>query len=152
MENLGNKKLWHEPKIAVFLSRKAKREFVQKVLEWVKESPSEVCFTGPFHSQAEKCFLHSVLQNGGKAIWLLGKSLPEYLSREEDRAIDEGRLLIASFFHRDHFNAATNRFVNDIAAMHSNAILFGQISYDSFLYPFYQRLLEKRKDDVKLIS
>ena len=33
MENLGNKKLWYEPKIAVFLSRKAKREFVQKVLE-----------------------------------------------------------------------------------------------------------------------
>lgn len=152
MQKLGNTKLWKEPKIAVFLSRKSQKEFMQKVLEWAKEIPPEVCFAGSFHSQAEKCFLHHVLQNGGKAVWLLGKSLPEYLSREEDRALDEGRLLIASFFHREHFNAATNRFANDIAAMHSKAILFGQISYDSFLYPFYQRLLEKRKDDVKLIS
>ena len=152
MEILGNRKLWEEPKIAIFISRKAKKEFVQKVIEWMKSVPNDVCFIGPFQSQAEKCFLHHVLQNGGKAVSLFGKSLSETLSREEDRAIDEGRLLLVSFFHREHFNAATNRLVNDVAASHAKAILFGQISYDSFLYPFYKRLCEKRKDDVKLIS
>jgi len=152
MEILGNPKLWNEPKIAIFISRKAKKEFVQKTLQWMQSIPSEVCFIGPFHSQAEKCFLHHVLQNGGRAVSLFGKSLPEKLSREEDRAIDEGRLLQVSFFHREHFNSATNRFVNDVAASHAKAILFGQISYDSFLYPFYKKLCKKRKSDVKLIS
>ncbi len=152
MESIGNPKLWKEPKIAVFISRSAKKEFVQKLLKWTRKVPNDICFIGPFHSQAEKCFLHRILQNGGKAISLFGKSLPETLSREEDRAIDEGRLLMVSFFRREHFNAATNRFANDVAAMHATAILFGQISYDSFLYPFYKRLCEKRPDDIKLLS
>ena len=149
---MGNSDLWYDPKIAVFISRTAKKEFVQKMFKWAQCISKEVCFIGPFHSQAEKCFLHRVLQNGGKAISLFGKSLPEILTREEDRAIDEGRLLMISFIEREHFNGATNRFVNDVAALHAEAILFGQIAYDSFLYPFYKRLCEKRKADVKLLS
>lgn len=152
MKTLGNPALWNEPKIAFFASRKAKAEFVRKVLAWSDSVSPDISFTGSFHSQAERCVLNHVLKKGKKVVWILGRSLPDPLSREESRAIAEGRLFIVSCFERDHYNFATARYANDMATRNSDAIVFGQISERSFLIPLYRRLHASRKSDVTVIA
>lgn len=151
MKTLGNPALWNEPKIAFFASRRARSEFVKKVLAWSDSVSPGIGFTGSFHSQAERCMLNHVLRNGKSVVWILGKSLPKSFSLEESRALDEGRLFIVSCFERDHYNMATARFANDMATRNSDAIVFGQISERSFLIPLYHRLQAQRESDVTVI-
>ncbi|WP_308603823.1 hypothetical protein [uncultured Fibrobacter sp.] len=148
MVYLGNQELWHQPKIAFFASRKANFEFIKKAILWVQEIPRDVCLIGSFHSHAEQAVLRHILRAGKSAIWILGKSIPEFFSREESRALDENRLLILSLVKREHFKKATAHCANDYAEMHSQAIVFGQIASNSFLFPVYKRLESSRPQDV----
>ena len=145
---LGNQELWKQPKIAFFASRKANFKFTKKAILWVQEIPKDVCFIGSFHSPAEQAVFRHILRAGKSAIWILGKSIPEFLSRDESNALDENRLLIFSLVKRERFKKATAHCANDFAVAHSQAIVFGQIADNSFLYPFYKRLKASRPQDV----
>ncbi len=149
----GNAELWSESKIAFFASRDSSEIVKEKIRCWSRnQAKNGMCFIGAFHSEAESALFHSALRNGGKAIWILGKSIPEELSCEEARALAENRLLIVSCFRRERYTAATSRFANHIAAMHSDAIVFAHISDRSRLFPFYRRICETRKNAVTRIK
>lgn len=147
--SVGNKALWAEPKIAFFASRNAGEKEMEKIRCWGRnQAKNGMCLVGAFHSDAEKALLSAALRHGGKAVWILGKSIPEVLSREESRALDENRLLIISCFHREHCKVSTSRYANHLSAMNANALVFAHISPQSTLYPFYRRQAEKRPQDV----
>ncbi len=149
----GNAKLWHETKIAFFASRDSSEIVKEKIRCWGRnQARNGICLVGAFHSEAESALFHAALRNGGKAIWILGKSIPGELSREEAKALAEDRLLIVSCFRREHCTAATSRYANHVAAMHSDAIVFAHISDRSRLFPFYRRISEKRKGSVTRIK
>lgn len=151
--SIGNAKLWDESKIAFFASRDSSEIVKEKIRCWSRnQARNSVCFIGAFHSEAESALFHTALKNGGKAIWILGKSVPGELSREEAKALDENRLLIVSCFRREHYTVSTSRFANHIAAMHSDAIVFAHISEKSRLFSFYRRMCEKRKGSVTRIK
>lgn len=150
---LGNRELWKEPKIAFFASNDASENVREKIRCWSRnQAKNGVCFIGAFHSEAEDALFHAALKNGGKAIRILGKELPESFSKDEQKAFDEGRLLVVSCFHRENFTWATSRYANHIAAMHAKAIVFAHISDRSRLFPFYEKLLENRKNDITRVK
>lgn len=150
---MGNVKLWDESKIAFFASRDSSEIVKEKIRCWSRnQAKNGVCFIGAFHSEAENALFHTALRNGGKAIWILGKSIPDELSREEAKALAENRLLIVSCFRREHYTVTTSRFANHIATMHSDAIVFAHISDKSRLFPLYRRMRKTRKDSVTRIK
>lgn len=151
--SLGNAELWQEPKIAFFASRKSSDVEKEKIRCWGRNQAKRgVCIVSAFHSDAEKALLSAILRNGGKAIWVLGKSIPETFSREESLAVDENRLFLISCIHRNRHSLATSRYANHLAAMIADAIVFAHISEKSMLYPFYRELCKKRKNDVTRIK
>lgn len=149
---VGNATLWRETKIAFFASRESSESTREKIRCWSRnQAKNGVCFIGAFHSEAESALFHAALRNGGKAIWILGKSIPEELSRDERKALAENRLLIVSCFRREHHKASTSHYANHVAAMHSDAIIFAHISEKSRLFPFYRRMNDVRKGSVTRI-
>lgn len=149
----GNRDLWKEPKIAFFASNDANENVLEKIRCWSRnQAKNGVCFIGAFHSEAESALFHATLRNGGKAIQILGKDIPETFSRDEQKAFDENRLLVISCFHREKYTRATSLFANHVAAMHAEAVVFAHISEKSRLFPFYKRLLENRKADVTRVK
>lgn len=151
--SIGNVELWNESKIAFFASRNSSEIVKEKIRCWSRnQAKNGICFIGAFHSEAESALFHTALRNGGKAVWILGKAIPGELSREEAKALDENRLLIVSCFRRKHYTVVTSRFANHIAAIHSDAIVFANISDKSLLLPFYRRMCETRKIPVTRIK
>ncbi len=151
--SIGNAELWNESKIAFFASRDSGEATKEKIRCWGRNLARDgICFIGAFHSEAESALFHAALRNDGKAIWILGKSIPEKLSREEERALAENRLFIVSCLRREHYTAKTSRYANHVAAMHADAIVFAHISESSRLFSFYRRMNEKRKDAVTRIK
>lgn len=151
--SVGNKELWEEAKIAFFAPDDAEEVVKEKIRCWSgNQAKKGMCFIGAFHSEAESALFHAALRNGGKAVWILGKSMPEEFSRDEQKALAENRLLVVPCFHRERYTRATSRFANHAAAMNAEAVIFAHISDKSRLYPFFRVLSKKCPNRITRIK
>lgn len=135
-------RLWYGPetKIGVFASRDFDANDY-RLEQWAAETGRfHQCLVGTFHSDAERRILDIALANGAFAVWLHGCDLPRVYRGEVAKAMESGRLLSLSCFHRRHHNEATARYCIHLTSMCTRKHTFFLNENDSLLEPVYRKI------------
>lgn len=96
---LGNIGLLNVPMVAYLCSEKASENAGTESIAWAKKQAKDAkCIVSGFQSKIEREVLDQILQNKGKAVWLLANRIFKDCPKKYQESLDEGRLLIVSYF------------------------------------------------------
>ena len=101
---IGNIDLMKEQKIAFLCSTNAPQEARLISKRWALDQCSKkYCIISGFQSEAEKDVLNILLSNNGRAIMILPYSMYKKCPEKYYSSVNDGRLLILSFFEEGQF-------------------------------------------------
>ena len=125
---IGNINLMKEQKIAFLCSSNAPNDARSKSNKWALEQcEKKCCIISGFQSETEKKVLDILLSNKGQAIMVLPCSIYEKCPVKYETAVNDGRLLIISFFESGQYkiNRASAEKRNRQVLMLADAIVIG---------------------------
>lgn len=105
-KSIGNKALMNASKTAFLCSSYAPEKARNAAAKWtVEQCKNKRCIISGFQSEAETDVLDTILSYDGYAIMVLPHSIYEKCPQKFQKAVDEGRMLIVSFFDDNQYKA-----------------------------------------------
>ncbi len=96
---IGNESLLKQTMTAFLSSAKTNDNTANLTKKWAENQAKRgICVISGFQSAIEKQVLSVLLNNGGKAVMVLGSALFKQCPKKYKTAVSEGRLLIISYF------------------------------------------------------
>lgn len=134
--HLGNPMLLHLPKTAFLCSRQVPAEAVLRCYDWaIAMRDAGRCIVGGFHSPLEKDVLYYLLKGKQPVIMVLARGMKQRWEKPVEKALAEGRLLIATPFgetvRRADENTAAVR--NDLMLKMADDVVVGYASPEGML-------------------
>ena len=153
---LGNPAILKQKKLAIFCSAECPAELVTQAQHFIQTRlPSNMTVIGGFHSPGERECLSTLLSRNQPIIICPARSLTKLRIRTEyKKPLDEGRLLLLSFFrshrHRSDVSMALNR--NRFVAALADKILILYAAPGSKTETFCSEILSWKKSLFTLAS